>query len=154
VQGKATQKKKWNEEAEKKQAKETSNKAPTTKNGGRGKNSHQPRLKNTSTKKIWADVVKNGGINVQIVLGNGNLGLTTPTKMRGERQGGAAWRLAKKAVDGERGAMGRGKVGPEEITCRGNKGGQIAKTGRGREEERGEPGAAAPEQVGLSEKKT
>jgi hypothetical protein len=54
--------------------------------------------------------------------------------------------------------MGRetrwGKVGLEETTRGGNKGGQIGKTGRGREEERGEPGAAAPEQAGLSEKKT
>jgi hypothetical protein len=145
VEGKATQRQKRNEEAEKKQAKETSNKAPMTKNGRRGKNSHQLRPNNTSAKKTWADVIKNGGINVQIVLGNGNLGLTTPTSMRGERRGGAAWRLARKGVDGDRGTMGRGKVGPEEITCGGNKGGQIGKTGRGREEERGEPGVAAPE---------
>jgi hypothetical protein len=88
------------------------------------------------------------------VLGNGNLGLTTSTNTRGERRGGAAWRLAKKDVDGERGAMGRGKVGLEEITRGGNKGGQIGKTGRGREEERGEPGMAAPKQAGLLEKKT
>jgi hypothetical protein len=40
-------------------------------------------------------------------------------KMRGESQGGAGWRLVKKGVHGERGAMGRGKVGPEEITSRG-----------------------------------
>jgi hypothetical protein len=122
---------------------ETSNKAPTIRNSGRGKNSHQPRPNNTSAKKTWADVVKNGGINVQIVLGNGNLGLTTPTKIRGERQGGAAQRLAKKGVDGERGTMGRGKAGPEEIICGGNRGGQTGKNGRGRVEERGEPGVAA-----------
>jgi hypothetical protein len=71
-----------------------------------GKNSHQPRPNNTSAKKTWADVIKNGGINVQIVLGNINLGLTTPTKMMGERRGGAAPRLAKKGVHGERGMMG------------------------------------------------
>jgi hypothetical protein len=46
------------------------------------------------------------------VLGNGNLGLTTPTKMRGERRGGAAWRLARKGEDEEREAMGRGRDGP------------------------------------------
>jgi hypothetical protein len=37
-------------------------------------------------KKTWADVVKAGGINVQIVLGNGNLGLV-PQRKRGERRG-------------------------------------------------------------------
>jgi hypothetical protein len=154
VEGMDTQKKKSSEAAGKQRAMETSNKPPTTKNGGRGKNSHQPRLNTTSGKKTWAAVVRSGGINVQIVLGNGNLGLTTSMKTRGERRGGAAWRMAKKEVDGERGAMGRGKAGLEEITRGGNKGGQIGKTGRGREEEGGEPGAVAPEQAGLLEKKT
>jgi hypothetical protein len=98
VEGKATQRKKQNEEADKKRAKEMSDKPPTTNNSGRGKNSHQPRPTNTSAKKTWADVIKTGGINVQIVLGNGNLGLTTPTRMRGERRGGAARRLAKKGA--------------------------------------------------------
>jgi hypothetical protein len=114
VEGKATQRKKKNEEAGKKRAKEMNDKPPMTKNGGRGKSSHQPRHNDTSNKKTWADVVKSGGINVQIVLGNGNLGLTIPTKMRGERRGGAARRLAKRGEDGERGAMGRGKEGPEK----------------------------------------
>jgi hypothetical protein len=114
VEGKATQRKKKNEEAGKKRVKEMNDKPPMTKNSGWGKNSHQLRPNNTSTKKTWADVVKSGGINVQIVLGNGNLGLTIPTKMRGERRGGAARRLAKRGEDGERGAMGRGKEGPEK----------------------------------------
>jgi hypothetical protein len=74
--------------------------------------------------------------------------------MRGERRGGAARRLIKRGEDGERGAMGRGKEGPEAITSRGNKGGKMEKDGRGRVEERGEPGAAASEQAGLLEKKT
>jgi hypothetical protein len=39
---------------------------------------------------------------------------------------------------GERGAMGRGKGGPEEVLHGGNKGGKIAKNGRGRVEEIGE----------------
>ncbi|KAI5790472.1 hypothetical protein FPQ18DRAFT_338722 [Pyronema domesticum] len=93
VEGKATQRRKQKATADKKRTKEASDKPPTTKNGGRGKNSHRPRPNNTSTKKTWADVVKSGGINVQIVLGKGNLGLTTPTKKRGERRGGAARRL-------------------------------------------------------------
>jgi hypothetical protein len=78
-------------------------------------NSHQLRPTNTSAKKTWADVMKSGGINVQIVLGNGNVGLTTPMKMMGERRGGAARRLEEKGADRERGTLGRGKDGPEEI---------------------------------------
>jgi hypothetical protein len=89
VAEKATQRQK-NEEAGKKRTMELSNKPPMTKNGAWGKDSHQPRLNNTSAKKTWADVVKNGGVNVQIVLGNSNLGLTTPMKMRGETRAGAA----------------------------------------------------------------
>jgi hypothetical protein len=42
MEGKATQRNKKNEVADKKWAKEMNNKPPTTKNGGRGKNSHQP----------------------------------------------------------------------------------------------------------------
>jgi hypothetical protein len=154
VEGKAMQRKKRSQAASKQRATEMSDKRPTTKNGGRGKNSHQPRPTNTSAKKTWADVIRNGGINVQIVLGNGNLGLTTPTKRRGERRGGAAQRLAKREEDGQRGVKGRGNEGLEEVNRGANKGGQIGNTGRGREEERGEPGAAAPEQAGLLEKKT
>jgi hypothetical protein len=67
---------------------------------------------------------------------------------RGERQGGAAWRLAKKEGDGERGAKRRDNDSLEEIHCRGNKGGQLAKDGRGRVEERGEPSVVAPMQAG------
>jgi hypothetical protein len=142
------QRKKKNAEADKKWAKEISDKPPTTKNGGRGKNSHQPRPTNTSAKKTWPDVIKNGGINVQIVLGNGNFGRTTPMTMRGDRRGGAARRLGKKGVDGERGTMGRGNVGPEQITSGGNKGRQMGKNGRERVEERGEPSAAASVRTG------
>jgi hypothetical protein len=85
LEGKAAQRKKQNEEAGKKRATEMHNKPPMMKNGGRGKNTHQPRPNNTSAKKTWADVVKSGGINVLIVLGNGNLGLKTLMKKRGER---------------------------------------------------------------------
>jgi hypothetical protein len=99
VEGKAAQKKRRNKKADNKQATETSNKPPMTKSGRWGKNSHQPRMTNTSTKKTWAEVVKSGGINIQIVLGNGNLGLATPLmKKRGERRGGAARRLGRKEV--------------------------------------------------------
>jgi hypothetical protein len=116
----------------------------------------QPTNNNHRATKTWADVVKNGGINVQIVLGNSNLGQATPTKMwreRGERRGGAARRLGRKSgteerAAGERGAMGRGKGGPEVLSRGGNKGGIMDKNGRGRVEERGEPGAVASVQTG------
>jgi hypothetical protein len=88
------------------------------------------------------------------VLGNGNLGLTTPTKIRGERQGGAARRLAKRGEEGQSGAVGRGKGGPEKRNNGGNKGGQTGKNGRGREDDRKEPGAVASDQTGLLDKMT
>jgi hypothetical protein len=93
VEGKAKQKKRRNDKADNKWAATTANNTPTTKNGRRGKNTHQPRTNTTSARKTWTEDIKSGGINVQIVLGNVNLGLTTPTKMRGERRGGAAWRF-------------------------------------------------------------
>jgi hypothetical protein len=113
VKGKASQKKRKNDTANNKRAATTASTTPTMKNGGRGKTTYQHRTNTPSTKKTWAEVVKSGGINVQIVLGNGNLGLTTPTKRRGERRGGAARRLGKKAGAGERGKEGRGTGGPK-----------------------------------------
>jgi hypothetical protein len=113
VKGMASRKKRRNDTANNKQAATTASKTPTTKNGGRGKTTHQPRTNTPSAKKTWAEVAKSGGINVQIVLGNGNLGLTTPTKRRGERRGGAARRLGKKAGAGERREEGRGIGGPK-----------------------------------------
>jgi hypothetical protein len=148
VEGKAMQRKRKNEIADKKCTMEMNSKPPIMQNSRWGKKSHKPMKTNTPVKKTWADVIKNGGINVQIVLGNGNLGLTALTKVRGERQGGAAWRLVKKEVEGERGVMGRGKDGPEEITSNGNKGRQMGKNGRGIAEERADPGMVAPVQVG------
>jgi hypothetical protein len=49
---------------------------------------------------------------------------------------------------GERGALGRGNVGPEVISLGGNKGGKIDENGGGRVEESGEPGVVAPVQAG------
>jgi hypothetical protein len=85
VEGKATQKKRRNDKADNKRDATTTNNTPTMKNGGRGKKTHQPRTSTPSAKKTWAEVVKSGGINVQIVLGNGNLGVTQLTMTRGER---------------------------------------------------------------------
>jgi hypothetical protein len=112
VVGKAAQKKRRNDKADNKRATETSNEPPTTKTGGWGKTTHQPRTNTPSTQKTWAEVVKSGGINVQIVLGNGNLRLaTSPTKKRGERRGGAARWLGRKEGVGERGEERWGKGG-------------------------------------------
>jgi hypothetical protein len=89
VEGKEAWKKRRNKKADNKPAVTTVSNTPKMMTGGRGKNTHQPRTNTPSAKKTWAEVVKSGGINVQIVLGNGNLGLTTPMARRGERQGGA-----------------------------------------------------------------
>jgi hypothetical protein len=85
VEGKGTQKKRRNDKADNKRTATTVNNTPTMKNGGRGKNIHQARTNTPTAKKTWAEVIKSGGINVQIVLGNSNLGLTTPMTRRGER---------------------------------------------------------------------
>jgi hypothetical protein len=142
VEGKAAQKKRRNDKADNKQATTTANHTPKMMNGGRGKNTHQPRTNTPSVKKTWAEVVKSGGINIQIVLGNGHLGLTTPpTKNRGERRGGAACRLGRKEGIGERGEERRGKVGQP-----GMGGKEASTTGRAGErvkESRGRGGPAA-----------
>jgi hypothetical protein len=52
-------------------------KTPTKQNGEWVKKHHQPMMKNYRNVKTWADVVWSGGINIQIVLGNGNLGQAT-----------------------------------------------------------------------------
>jgi hypothetical protein len=80
-----------------------------TMNGGRGKKSHQLTNNNTSPEIICADVIKSGGINVQIVLGNSNLGHTILLTIWEERQGGVARRLGRKNEARETGAMGRGQ---------------------------------------------
>jgi hypothetical protein len=69
VEGKAAQKKRKNDKADNKWGMTTANNTPTTKNGARSKNTHQPRTNTPSAKKTWAEVVKSRGINVQIVLG-------------------------------------------------------------------------------------
>jgi hypothetical protein len=138
-------------------------KTPTKQNGERVKNNHQPMMKNYRDAKTWADVVRSGGITVQIVLGNGNLGQATPVRMTGERRerrGGTTRRLRKRSgagtgESGERGAFGRGNVGPEVILLGGNKGGKIDRNGGGRVEDRGErPGEVASERTGLLEQTT
>ncbi|KAI5813720.1 hypothetical protein BZA77DRAFT_295229 [Pyronema omphalodes] len=78
---KATQKEKLNE-SEATTAAATSSKTATTKNGGRGKTTHQPKPINDSAKKTWAEVIECGGIDVQMMLGNDNFGLTTPPPSR------------------------------------------------------------------------
>jgi hypothetical protein len=113
VEGKATQRKKRNEKADSKWAAITASNTPTTKTGRMGKNTHQPPMNTPSAKKTWAEVIKSGGINIQIVLGNGNLRHTTSMARSGERRGGATRRLGKKAGAGERGEEGKGKGEPK-----------------------------------------
>jgi hypothetical protein len=60
----------------------------------------------------------------------------------------------ERRADRERGVVGRGNASLEEILLGGNKGGQIVKNGRGRVEERGEPGMAASVQTGHWNPKT
>jgi hypothetical protein len=55
VEGKATQKKRRNKKADNKRTAIAANNTPTTKNGGRGKNTHQPRMNTPSAKKTWAE---------------------------------------------------------------------------------------------------
>jgi hypothetical protein len=128
VEGKAVQKKRRNDKAANKRVVTTANNTPTMKTGGRGKTTHQPQTNTASAKKTWAEVVKSGGINVQIVLGNGNLGLATPMKKRGERRGGGGRRLGKKARAGERGeerrGMGSSKVSSSDGTGAKGSGGE------------------------------
>jgi hypothetical protein len=76
------------------------------------KKSHQLMTSNYRDKKTWADVVRSGGINVQIVLGTGNLGQATRVRMtgeRGDRRGGTTQRLRKRS------GAGRGESG--EFVC-------------------------------------
>jgi hypothetical protein len=121
---------------------ETSNKPPTTKTGGWGKTTHQLQMTNTSVKKTWAEVIKSRGINVQIVLGNGNLGLATPPmKKRGERRGGAACRLGRKEGAGERGEERRSRVSP--LGARGKEASTTSRGGERVEQSRGGGGLVA-----------
>jgi hypothetical protein len=142
IEGKVVQKKRRNDKADNKRAATTANHTLKTTNSGRGKNTHQLRMNTPSAKKTWAEVVKSGGINVQIVLGNGNLGFAIPpTWKRGERRGGAACRPGKKEGAGERGEERRSRVGPP-----GTGGKEASATGGGGdrvEESRGGGGPAA-----------
>jgi hypothetical protein len=135
---------------------EPRDKTPTKQNGARGKKPHQPIAKHHRGSKSWADVVRSGGINVQIVLGNGNLGQTTPVRLtgkRGERRGGTAGRERQRGIGGrgdrrERGPGGRGNAGPGLDTCGGALGESMEVDGEGGKKDKGVPGAASPERIG------
>jgi hypothetical protein len=118
-------------------------KTPNDKHGGRGKKAHQltSNTGNHRAVKPWADVVRSGGINVQIVLGNGNLGTTQPEKRKKERKegvrdGAARW-LGRKMEAGERGEMQWGTGDPKNYDD----------NGEGRRNN-WQPGAATPVQTG------
>ncbi|KAI5787934.1 hypothetical protein FPQ18DRAFT_307936 [Pyronema domesticum] len=84
VEGKAARKRK----PKKRNSKEglEDNDRNQTDPGNTGNARRSPR-NNRPAKKAWADVVRAGGINVQILLGNGNLGQTTTKTKKGERRG-------------------------------------------------------------------
>jgi hypothetical protein len=113
---------------------------PNNQHGGRGKKAHQPRNNtgNPHTAETWADVVRKGGINVQIILGNGNLGTTQPeTRKKKERRDRVACQLGRKREGGERGGMQWGTGGPK---C-------YDDNGEGRRN-KGQPGMATAVQTG------
>jgi hypothetical protein len=85
VTSKATRRKTKAAEADNTRMETAREKTPTKQNGEWVKKNHQPTMKNYRTAKTWADVVRSAGINVQTVLGNGNLGQATPVRMTGER---------------------------------------------------------------------
>jgi hypothetical protein len=58
--------------------------------GGWGKKAHQLTNNNHHAGQSWADIVWSRGINVQIMLGNGNLGTTQLETRKKERRDGAA----------------------------------------------------------------
>jgi hypothetical protein len=132
------------------------NETPMKQHGAQGKKPHQPMTKHHREKKTWADVVRSGGINVQIVLGNSNLGQATPVKLtgqRGERRGGTigGWRQrggAGRGDRGERGPMGRGNAGPELDTHGGDCGGRMEVDEGGGKLDSRVPGVASPDQTG------
>ncbi|KAI5812896.1 hypothetical protein BZA77DRAFT_358718 [Pyronema omphalodes] len=94
LEGKTIRSKRRSEQTSNQKEAPNNNKTPTTKTSRRGKSTYQPKPTTTPTKNTWAEVVKSGGINVQIVLGNGHLQLiTSRRRARRQRQGGAARKL-------------------------------------------------------------
>jgi hypothetical protein len=130
-------------------------KTPNNKHGGQCKKAYQPihTTGNHYAMKIWADVFKGRGIHVQIVLGNSNLG-TTLAEGKGQRTGGAAWRLGQRNGLGERAVMERGKDSPETTSSEDNKGRKMGKHSGGRVEERAEPSEVASMPAGLLDQMT
>jgi hypothetical protein len=135
ARGKAARRKAKAAEAKKKWTATLRDETPNKTNGGRGKKAHQPRNNtgNHRAAETWADVVRRGGINVQIVLGKGNLRTTKPETGKKERRDGArdgaAHRLGRKREGGGRGGMYHDD------------------NGEGRRN-KGQPGAATPVQTG------
>jgi hypothetical protein len=88
VTGKAVRWKAKAAEAKKKRMVTPRDETPNKTNGGWGKKAHEPRNNtgNHRAAETWADVVQRGGINVQIVLGKGNLGTTQPETGKKERR--------------------------------------------------------------------
>jgi hypothetical protein len=133
--GKAARWKAKAAEAKKKGTVTLRDETPNKTNGGWGKKAQQLRNNtgNHGAAETWADVVRRGGINMQIVLGKGNLGTTQPETGKKERRDGvrdgAARRLGRKREGGGRGGMNHDD------------------NGEGRRN-KGQPGVATPVQTG------
>jgi hypothetical protein len=98
-------------------------------NGRRGKNTHQPWTNTPSAKKTWAEGIKSRVINIQILLGNSNLGLAILLmKKRGERRGGVVCRLGRKE-----GAVERAEERWSRVILPSAEGKEASTTGRGGE---------------------
>jgi hypothetical protein len=140
--GKAARRKAKAAEAKRKRMARPRDETPNETNGGRGKKAHQPTTNHHRHARTWADVVRSGGINVQIVLGNGSLGTTQPETGKKERRDGARdgivhW-LGRKREGGKRGGMQRGTGGPKK---------NHDDNGEGRRNKR-QPSVATPVQTG------
>jgi hypothetical protein len=115
--GKATRGKAKAAMGKKKQTATPCDETPNKMNGGWGKKAHQLTTNHHHDARTWADVVRSGAINIQIVLGNGNLGTTQPETRKRERRDGARDRAAlagkEEGQSGERGDV-VGYWGPEK----------------------------------------
>jgi hypothetical protein len=83
MMGKAVQKKRRNNKADNERVATTTSNTPKTKNSRRGKDTYQLKPTTPSAKKTWAEVIKSGGINVQIMLGKQSWTCNTIDKEKG-----------------------------------------------------------------------
>ncbi|KAI5821470.1 hypothetical protein BZA77DRAFT_348666 [Pyronema omphalodes] len=142
VEGKrARRKKKATGSGPRQQTVQQNENPPKQQNGARGKKQHQPIMKHHSGNKTWADVVRSGGINVQIILGNDNLRPTTPVKVkeqRGERRGENSRRQRRGGSGGHGNRKVTGQMTSENTT--GYEKGMVVDAGGGDQDMTGQGG--------------